>query len=329
MNRDAFLALLVKKMTGCLSEQETVHLGTAVSENYEYQQIGKVLEKMHFMNEVEIDKENRLAVIWKQIESNTTVLPEKKNVRSFLFLKVAAILLLAGGLALFFRYRNHPIKKDKMIVLNTTNEKRYTTLPDGTQVTLNYHSSLEYNNDFGHEKRKIILQGEAFFDVTKNPAVPLQVFAGPLMIEVKGTAFNVNAYRNNADVEVALLRGIVEVSRRGGHTDKVLLKPDQRLLAPNTTSGIVQFSIDAVDQKVIQQIHWKEDSLVFKKEKLQDIALRLEKKYNVTIEIVTAALKEKRFSGMFVNESLSEGLDALKLAYPFSYKIEDKKVTIR
>lgn len=329
MNRETFLALLSKKMRNELSREERETFERCMEENREFRQLSEIIGAAgsHPAGMVR-DMDARLSEIWKRIAEEAPVRGPKKPLQLRLFIRIAAVfLLIAGGIA-WILYINKPTKEGPMQVLSTTNEKLYTTLPDGTQVTLNYHSTLEYNTDFGDEKRKIILQGEAFFDVTANEKVPLQVLAGPLMVEVKGTAFNVDAYRNGSGIRVLLLRGAVEVSRRGDRTDKVLLKPNQWLWAPNTTGGTVQFRIDSVDQQMVQQMRWKDDSLVFRKEPLQYIARKLEKKYHVTIEIRTEALKEKRFSGMLVNESLAEGLDALKTAYPFSYQIEDKKVTI-
>ena len=330
MNREQFLALLSKKMRNELLPEDREVFEECMKENREYQQLHEAIVAAGDRSPAAVpDMEGRLALIWERIGAGEGAVPDRERRLWPALLKTAAVLLLIAGVAVFISYNNKRIKEERMLTLSTTNEKLYTTLPDGTQVTLNYHSTLEYNTGFGDEKRKIVLQGEAFFDVTENPTVPLQVLAGPLMVEVKGTAFSVNAYKDNPDVSVILLRGSVEVSRRGDRTDKVLLKPHQWLRAPNTAGGTVQFSVDSVNGQLEQQMHWKDDSLVFKKESLQHIVLKLEKKYGVTIEIKTEVLKEKRFSGMFVRESLAEGLEALRMAYPFSYKIEDKKVTIR
>lgn len=333
MNREKFLALLSKKMRNELSAGEQQVFEGWVAENNEYRQLNEAIGTSGGQTMASLpDLEARLSAIWERIEvsgeAGGTGMA-RPVFRWTALLKTAAVLLLVVGIVVFVRYYNQSTKGDPMLVLQTTNEKLYTMLPDGTQVILNDHSTLEYNTEFGDEKRKIVLQGEAFFDVTENKNVPLQVLAGPLIVEVKGTAFNVNAYKNNPEVKVILLRGSVEVSRRGDRTDKVLLKPNQWLLAPNTATGVMQFRIDSMDQQWIQHMHWIEDSVVFRKEQLQHIALKLERKYGVTIEIQTEALKEKRFSGMFVNESLTEGLEALKMAYPFHYKIDGKKVTIR
>lgn len=330
MNREQFLALLSKKMRNELLPGDREAFEVGMKENREYQQLNDAIAAAGDHHPVVVPgMEERLFRIWERIEAGGEAAPQQKRRLLSPLLKTAAVLLLVAGIAVFVRDKNKKVKEERMLILSTTNEKLYTTLPDGTQVTLNYHSSLEYNTGFGNEKRKIVLQGEAFFDVTENRKIPLQVLAGPLMVEVKGTAFSVNAYKDNPDVSVILLRGSVEVSRRGDRTDKVLLKPRQWLRAPNTAGGTVQFSVDSVSRELEQQMHWKDDSLVFKKESLQHIVLKLEKKYGVTIDIKTEALKEKRFSGVFINESLTEGLEALRMAYPFSYKIEDKKVTIQ
>ena len=78
----------------------------------------------------------------------------------------------------------------------------------------------------------------------------------------------------------------------------------------------------------IPKLKWTQDSLVFKKEKLKELAAQLEKKYKVKIEIRNEQLKNKRFSGMFTGESLKDALEALKLSYPFVYAIDGQLIVI-
>lgn len=144
-------------------------------------------------------------------------------------------------------------------------------------------------------------------------------------IEVKGTAFNVNAYKTNKAIEVLLVRGLVEVSNKYNKDNKVLLNPNQLLTAPTNNQKELAFNIKTVDTIPVKNIALSYlDTLVFKKEKLKDLAKQLKKKYQVVINIKTDALKEKRFSGMFGKESLSEALEALRISFPFSYKIDSK-----
>lgn len=76
------------------------------------------------------------------------------------------------------------------------------------------------------------------------------------------------------------------------------------------------------------ELKWTQDSLVFKKEKLRDLAAQLEKKYKVKIEIRNEQLKNKRFTGIFSGEELKDALEALRLSYPFVYVIDGQLIVI-
>ena len=98
------------------------------------------------------------------------------------------------------------------------------TLPDGTKVTLNANSSIEYPTSFaGHQDREVKLKGEAHFEVTKNPQQPFVVVAGEMRTQVLGTVFDVKAYRASSP-KVVLMDGHVKVSNSETSVD---MKPGQ------------------------------------------------------------------------------------------------------
>ena len=85
----------------------------------------------------------------------------------------------------------------------------FVILSDGTKVWINSDSELEFPNRFGEDIREVKLKGEAYFEVTSDSRKPFYVLAGETKVHVLGTAFNVSAYREDRQTEVALLRGKV------------------------------------------------------------------------------------------------------------------------
>lgn len=79
---------------------------------------------------------------------------------------------------------------------------------------------------------------------------------------------------------------------------------------------------------LLKETRWTADTLVFHKEKLKELVIRMEKKYDLKIEIQAKQLKEKRFSGTFTNETIQQALEALKLSYPLTYTISGRLVVI-
>ncbi|GAB3425397.1 FecR family protein [Niabella aquatica] len=331
MDRKLFITLLTKKISHELSEKEAALLNTAIAENAEYAQIARgISEYGHPQEDLTADYvQSKLDTTWSGMSHEAEIKPFYRNTAYPRLLKIAAVLLimLALGFWLFnAKHRPTALAAVQMDTIQSGEQKLYTTLDDGTQVTLNKNSSVVYNRGFGKTVRHIILNGEAFFDVTSNPNVRLLLEAGNIHIEVKGTAFNVNAYKDNKNIEVILVRGLIEVINKYNKKNKVLLNPNQKLLAPAEKQANLLFNIRNVD--TIVPVKQLPDTVNFRKEKLESLARLLEKKYTVTVTIQNEALKEKRFSGMFVKETLEEALDALKLSYPFNYTIQANQVII-
>ncbi|MDR6784903.1 transmembrane sensor [Pedobacter africanus] len=346
MKKHFFFALLSKKLSGEITIKESANLQRIIEEDEHYKQIAERLTDYFERNRQQLKYGGaavnvELGHVWHRIalaeqqgfeavcDYNRQPLRDRFT-KSFLLKFAAALIVVLSCGILTFNLLNQeePLNYSK---LTTSDEKVFKTLDDGTRVCLNRGSSIHYNDNFGKKNRKIILLGEAFFDVAKNKDIPLFIQAGDINIEVKGTVFNVKAYQKNDRIEVSLLKGLVAVRGNRGKAGAVLLRPNEKLIALVGTSlnretfQVVRMPVD----KQLQDIKWIQDSLVFKKEKLQDLVLRLEKKYNIRIEIRKEELKNKRFSGTFAAEDLQQALEALKLSYPFTYTINNKLVIIK
>lgn len=345
MNKQHFLTLLSRKLSGGISLEEDRQLQECIAQEESYRQIADELTRYFEQGSAEVSVEDlmarqeKLKKTWELIAlaqgGNFKPKYNYKEVQKVKFfssywLKIAAVfvLILGSGILTFNFLNREPSLK--FSTLSSSSDKVFKTLDDGTKIYLNRGSSIRYSEDFGKRRREIFLEGEAFFDVVKNKAVPLFIHVRNLHIEVKGTAFNVNAYQQ-ANVEVLLVRGSIAVSSDLDKGHNVLLKPNEKLIAAaDPSSGRQVFDVvNLTTEKQFQEIKWTQDSLLFRKEKLKDLALRLEKKYAVNIEIRNEELKQKRFSGIFATEDLKQALEALKLSYPFTYTINNKLVIIK
>lgn len=339
MEKDIFIALLSKKLSGEISTSDQTLLNEALRNNPAYQQLAVQLESYFSEKPKASTNAKALEQVWATIaeaEKGPTVdqfndSPKKQRILSGPLLKIAAMLVLVSGVGLLSYYWLNRSQKD-FEALATTNQKVFKVLPDGTRIWLNKQSTITYNQAFGKQQREIFLDGEAYFDVVKNAKVPLIIHAGDIDIEVKGTAFNVNAYQKSKQVEVALIRGSIAVTDRLNAKHQVLLKPNEKLIFTHQTitQSENNFQVMAIQPSLLnKEISWTIDTITFNKEKLVDLALRLEKKYEVKIDIKSETLKDKRFSGSFSNENIRQALDALKLSYPFTYTINNRLVTIK
>lgn len=337
MERDKFIALLSKKLSADISEKELVLLNEAITNNNHYallaNELGTYLNKVEYSNA----SAEQLEGIWEKIgtANNSDTADKFKYTQPKLSLlanplfRIAAIFVMALTVG-FLSYRFFS-GGDDINQLTAADQKVFKVLADGTNVWLNKKSTISYNDDFGKKKREIFLEGEAYFDVVKNADVPLIIHAGGIDIEVKGTAFNVNAYPKNNAVQVALVRGAIAVTDRQNSKNSVLLKPNDKLFfSAKLTQSENAFQIVKLNPTfLLKDASWVADTLTFNKEKLHDLALKLEKKYDVKVEIQSEKLKEKRFTGSFTNETLDQALQALKLSYPFTYTVNQRVVVIK
>ncbi len=222
-------------------------------------------------------------------------------------------------------------------------------LPDGSSVWLNGGSKLVYNNlDFGKKIREVTLIGEGYFDVVKNSEKPFIIHANKVNIKVLGTAFNVKAYPDEKNTETSLIRGSIEVTIKN-RTEKIMMKPNDKLVVSNdetelnglnsNTKKKISANSDVFvamrhltlsnDESTIVETAWVDNKLVFDKETFEEVALKMEKWYGVSIRITDDQLKLQQLTGTFEKETVSEALRALKLSTPiFKYEIINQQIKI-
>lgn len=226
-------------------------------------------------------------------------------------------------------------------------------LPDGTQVSLNSDSKLQYSEDFSGPTREVILEGEAYFDVVKNPKRPFIVHTSAIDIRVLGTAFNVKSYPKDNTVEATLIHGMIEVTNKNKpEAPKIILRPKEKLVFSKTDGGLIDsaairhntpgtrlsqdlataISIVALPANVadtsLPETSWVYNRLVFEGETFSEVAVKMERWYNTRINFRNRKLADYRLSGSFDNESIGEALQALRYIAPFNYKINNNEVEI-
>ena len=198
-------------------------------------------------------------------------------------------------------------------------EKSYNILqqrlqPAYRKVTLNQHSQLSYPETFNKE-RIVKLNGEAYFEVSKNPKKTFRVKANGVTIRVLGTHFNVNAYAADSLVETTLLEGSVSVSNNA-NGKQMILKPNETAIYRKST-GILSMHINANAQN---EISWREGVLSFNDISMGEIARQLSHHFNVTIQIKSEQLRNYKLNARFKqNETLEEILEMLAPIVGFTY----------
>lgn len=198
------------------------------------------------------------------------------------------------------------------------------TLSDGTQVNMNAGSSLKYPVQFikGHN-REVILEGEAFFDVTKDKAHSFIVKTRGIDVKVLGTKFNVSSYKEDAEINTVLVEGSVSLSDAANR--KAMLVPGEKGSWNSKNSDI---TVETVDTRFYTE--WINGEIVFRKTAFRDIIIKLERTYNVTIENNRKDILDKKFNASFNKniESIEKVLETMSKIQGFTYTKEGKLIKI-
>jgi transmembrane sensor len=236
-------------------------------------------------------------------------------------LRIAAVLILPILIFLGTRYFTS-VNAGKLawIEINSPAWTRIQfSLPDGTTGWLNSSSTLRYSSNFIKD-RQVKLDGEAFFDVYKDKHSPFVVTAKEINVRVLGTRFNIASYENEEDVEVVLEEGsllFTETQKNKSYT----MVPNDHIrydkMNKDVTKDIVQ------PQKYLS---WTEGKLVFRNDPLDVIARRLERWYNIDVDVKINLSDDLRLRATFKDESLEEVLGLLKRSLPVDFRIEDRVV---
>jgi ferric-dicitrate binding protein FerR (iron transport regulator) len=216
---------------------------------------------------------------------------------------------------------------DHRLVYNTLAVPRggdvvQVTLADGTKVWLNAASSLRYPVAFDTRERKVEVTGEAYFEVTHNPAIPFKVIKGNIGVAVLGTHFNVNAYDEEEQLKVTLLQGAVTVSAaNNGSADNKTLAPGQQAVV--TRKNEITVSRNTNEQVVMA---WKNGLFYFDNTSIDVIIREMKRWYDVSIEY-DPALKNLAFNGQISRYSnAAKVLKLLATTQSIHYRIDGRKI---
>lgn len=250
------------------------------------------------------------------------LLPRKYIFRPYQYISAAAAIVLILGFSWMFYYNTQSVS---IKTISTLAEIKKIKLPDGTQVILDRYSSIQFPETFKEKIRNVNLLGKAYFEVTKNPAKPFIVETQSVNIQVLGTHFNVDAYKDDPSVTTTLLEGSVVVTNKKQNR-KLILKPDETAIYSKLSATFTH--LKKVDAE--KDIAWSQGILLFNSAPMQEIALTLSHRFNIKIEIDDTFLRRHKFTARFDNqENLYQILDLLKSTGNFSYQKVDNKIKIQ
>ena len=239
---------------------------------------------------------------------------------------------------------------DTLIFTSKASSKSELLLPDGSKVWLNSNSEIKFLPDF-KTNRHIYLTGEAYFDVSKKEDNKyFYVHTSDIKIEVLGTEFNVKSYPEEGVIETTLEEGEIVLYKKSENTDTQIttLQPNQHATFIKNKGDV--FLDQLSDEKQANELKttlrkeqliitehidtekyvaWRDGHLIVDGESFESFVNKMERWYDVHIEIKSEKVKKLHFTANFKNETVEQALQALRIAHPFNYTFDiDKNLIV-
>ncbi|MEN7548012.1 FecR domain-containing protein [Rapidithrix thailandica] len=292
----------------------------------------RIIRTVRYASTPQMSQENYQAIMHTLQQENAPVLRPVHRPSGQIHWRTlaASIVLFLLCLTGFFWWETqdmpeaNPSEKEDYIVKTTRKGQQLAvSLPDGSIVRLNADSQLKIPRQFSKSTRKVLLQGEAFFQVAKDQVHPFRICSGEVVTMVLGTSFNVKAYPEEA-IEVAVFSGKVKVNNNV--KNKSSLSQEITLTARQAVS-IYQDRMHKLEEfDPLRHQGWKDKIIYFEQAGFEEVSRLLERWYGVTFVVHQPV--QGTFNGTFKNLSLPEVLKGLDYTAKFSFRIQADTVFI-
>ncbi len=294
-----------------------------------------VENKLHFeevqqiwnAGEVESSFEPNVEMAWKKV-STELGLNENKRVGKVvtmpsrtnqLLYKIAASIVILLGVTWIYTSKFSEPEMLKFATL--ANEQKEIVLPDNSKVFLNANTTITYPEGFKGNTREISLEGEAFFEITKDASHPFIIHTAKAYTKVLGTSFNILARKNSEEIVVSVKTGKVEVGIDEQHN--VQLEPGY-----TANVNLVNKEVEKVITPSENYLSWKTKEIIFTDITIAEVISFMETYYDVKVEANTEIL-DCHFTGKFNDPSLTELLNVLELSNGIKFEIKEKEIILQ
>lgn len=238
--------------------------------------------------------------------------------------RIAASVLLVT--VSYFVWQFPGAKPDSAQVLQATASGNINKvlMSDGSIVWLKGNSILTYAEKFSGSERRVTLQGEALFEVAKDPAHPFIIQCGELTTTVLGTSFNIKSSERN--IEVLVLTGKVSLTA-AGHKEAVVVLPNEKAVFDRVKKQLAR--IETAKEEKTATVARTEYSMDFEDTPMSEIIRRIEGKFNVSVTMHEPGLGNCMITADFTDQSLARTLRMISRALGCEYEIDGKEISLR
>ena len=264
--------------------------------------------------EIDIDKE------WRYLQKKT--IRTKKGSGTVFSLRrviqVAAAVIILAGTAWFIRHNlMHKTSHTRFA------ETREILLPDGSEVTLNAGSKLTYLRNFGGKDRRVVLAGEAYFEIKRDTLLPFIIQMNEVEIEVLGTSFNVKAYKKSDRIEVTVTEGKVSLYDRNLQQKRIIATKGEKA-EYDRDLRIIRKTVNTNRNYMA----WKNLRLIFSNDNLATVAETIGQVYHRKVVVKNEKLNDCTLTTRFEEKDLETVLRVLESTLDITIEQENDIIYI-
>ena len=285
----------------------------------------EIMETWKLTKKVPAYYEPNRELLWKKLmfrigQQNTSVGVKNKSLR---YLAAASVIVLVFLSGIWFQAS---VRNSDDLVYTTVKSpggsKSQIVLPDSTIVWLNSNAEIRYPSLFSKASRDVYINGECFFEVSKNMQRQFVVHCSEISVKVHGTSFNVKENKMAQRLEVSLVEGKVQLLNKNNES-LGFLKPGEQFAYANHSAQIRKIN------NIENLSAWKNNVLAFENTPIDEVVQSLESWYGVKIRIDEKIMNKHRYTFRVKTENLREVLDLISVITPIKYTIDGENVSIQ
>ncbi len=321
----SFEELIFKKLSGDITPEELSLFNSLLNESLENKQLFdeySIVWQHSDQHNSDFDDKTEEA-----LQKVNVIIQKKQNIFSIhhfvgISIRIAAVLIVLFGIYFFFKQTQKP-NEIILTEIITKDSIQKILLPDSSIVWLNKSGKISYPKTFDNKTRTISLEGEAYFQITKNPDKPFIINAGDAVVQVLGTQFNLKAIKQN-DIIVSVTEGKVAFSKTKNKEENIKLIAGEQ--------GILNLSSNKIEKNTNfnqNATAWKTGILKFDNQTLDKVIKDLSEYYKVEIVLKDKSLSGQTVSSVFTKRDLEFVLHTLELILPIKISKNNNLIEIR
>jgi len=315
MKKEDFIYLIYKQYRGTITADEADNLEYWLSASADHRKIKQeVLLSMQLLNDyepkmdIDLDEDYQaLEAKMGDIEESTAPQGKVISIKKWMY-AAASVAVILGG---FFFLQGDAQDAEWQWARTEAGETKEIKLSDGSTAWLNESSTIKYPPQFGNNDRKLVLTGQAFFEVTKDASRPFQVTTAESVTTVLGTSFDIDATQAG-QTTILVKTGKVKFEAVDSESESILTPYQKAVLTHNTD--------EITNEKVtnLNALAWHSNKVSFRSTPIAEVITSLAEQFDTEIDMTNLAIQSCPVTITPQEADVERILNSLKISHKIS-----------